>query len=119
MEVVNLAELAAAAEPNVPGDPFAHLDGCSLGVSRFSRHPRWEIHPGGDEFLQVVDGELDVILLTDDNPRVVLGPGDVFVVPQGVWHSPIPHGTVSLLSIGNYEGTRVSDEDDPRDIEPG
>ncbi|MDQ1124831.1 cupin domain-containing protein [Microbacterium trichothecenolyticum] len=45
----------------------------------------WHTHPDTDELFLVVSGELTIQLRDRD---VVLGPGDVFVVPQDVEHCP-------------------------------
>ena len=113
-EAANIHELRTTAPLNERGRALASLDGMPLLVSRFDAHPKWEIHPQGDELLQVIEGELEVTLLTDDRPTLVLAVGDVFVVPRDTWHSPVPRGTVTLLSTARYDGTRVSDLDDPR-----
>jgi mannose-6-phosphate isomerase-like protein (cupin superfamily) len=47
----------------------------------FVRHQ----HADTDEFFLVLDGELTIRL---DDGEVVLGPGDVYVVPRGVHHQP-------------------------------
>ena len=112
MVPIDLRSLAGAAEVNARGSRVAALDDYQIGISRFSRHPRWEIHPEADEFVQVIDGELGVSFL--DGDEMVLGPGQFVVIPRNVWHSPIPRGTVSVLTMSRYEGTRTSDEVDPR-----
>ncbi|MCH6551304.1 MAG: protein kinase [Planctomycetes bacterium] len=59
--------------------------------------------------------DFGIAKLLDDGPETsVVRPGEVFVIPRGVWHSPVPLGEVSLLSMAEYVGTRVSNEDDPR-----
>lgn len=84
-------------------------------VSRFSQHPRWEIHPNGEEVLVGIAGELSLIILDLAHPKtIVLKSGDVAVIPPNTWHSPMPNGEVSVLSMGDYGGTVVSDNDDPR-----
>lgn len=45
----------------------------------------WHTHPDTDELFMVVSGELTIQLRDRD---VILGPGDVFVVPKGVEHCP-------------------------------
>lgn len=45
----------------------------------------WHAHPDTDELFMVVSGELTIQLRDRD---VVLGPNDVYVVPQGVEHCP-------------------------------
>ena len=39
---------------------------CSLGVMRFSGQAPWERHPDGDELLHVLEGAIDLTVLTDD-----------------------------------------------------
>ncbi len=115
MKPVDMATIAAAAKLNARGTTIARVDSLDVGVSRFSEHPRWEFHPKGDELLIGISGELQITLLLDDGPETsVVRPGEVFVIPRGVWHSPVPLGEVSLLSMAEYVGTRVSNEDDPR-----
>src|SRR3954468_19083864 len=80
------------------GCEFGSLNQCTVGVARFSAHPRWERHPMGDELLHVFEGSLDLTVLTDAGPvEMTLGSGEVFVVPEGLWHSPRPRGSVTLL----------------------
>ena len=87
---------------------FGSLNQCTVGVARFSRHPRWERHPAGDELLHVIDGRLDLTVLTHSGPvDATLDSGSVFLVPRGLWHSPRPRGTVTLLFATPREGTEA------------
>jgi len=85
------------------GDPsriFAELNECAVGAVRFAAMPPWERHPAGDELLHVLDGELELSLLTPDGRiEVALRAGSVFVVPRGLWHRSSPRGAVSLLFV--------------------
>lgn len=45
----------------------------------------WHTHPDTDEFFLVVAGSLTIRMEADE---VVLGPGQVYVVPRGVRHQP-------------------------------
>jgi mannose-6-phosphate isomerase-like protein (cupin superfamily) len=93
---------------------FGSLNQCTVGIARFSAHPLWERHPNGDELLHVIEGRLDLTVLAEDGPvEMTLGPGQVLVVPQGLWHSPRPQGSVTLLFATPSEGTTVSDERPP------
>ena len=56
----------------------------------------WHSHPETDELFMVISGDL-VIQLRDGD--VVLGPGDVYVVPRGVEHCPRADGEVSAILI--------------------
>jgi mannose-6-phosphate isomerase-like protein (cupin superfamily) len=120
MEMFNLAGLATKARLNARGKTLAAFDGRTVGISRFSAHPRWEMHPHGDEFLQVIEGELELaLLLAKRTERTKLHAGEAVIVPKGVWHSPLPRGLVSLLHIADYRSTKVSDAEDPRTETPG
>jgi mannose-6-phosphate isomerase-like protein (cupin superfamily) len=110
-EPIDIAAIAGSLQVNARGTPVASMDDYEIGLSSFSSHPRWEIHPEADEFVQVVSGQLGVTLLGGE--EVVLRAGQAMVIPKNTWHSPVPRGTVSLLSMSRYEGTRVSDTADP------
>lgn len=59
----------------------------------------WHSHPETDELFLVVSGELVIQQRDEDGGDVVLGPGDVHVVPRGVEHCPRADGEVSALLI--------------------
>ena len=74
----------------------------------------WERHPGGDELLHILEGELEMTLLGDDvSENTVLRAGTVFVVPQGVWHRPHAISDLSLFFV-TPELTESSAAEDPR-----
>lgn len=55
----------------------------------------WHSHAEADDFFLVVSGELTIDLR---DRQVVLGPGELFVVPRGVEHRPrSQHGAEVLL----------------------
>ncbi|BCA56941.1 hypothetical protein W02_40810 [Nitrospira sp. KM1] len=115
MDVANLKNIAGVSELNKRGRVLARIGEVDVCVSRFSQHPKWEIHPNGEEVLVGISGELSLVILDEVNPKtIVLKSGDVAVIPQNTWHSPIPNGEVSVLSMGDYAGTTISNSDDPR-----
>lgn len=59
----------------------------------------WHSHPETDELFMVVSGKLVIQLRAENGGDVVLGPGDVYVVPRGVEHCPRADGEVSALLI--------------------
>ncbi|MEV1128879.1 cupin domain-containing protein [Agromyces sp. NPDC049794] len=59
----------------------------------------WHSHPETDELFLVVSGELVIQQRDEDGGDVVLGPGDVYVVPRGVEHCPRADGEVSAILI--------------------
>lgn len=111
----DIQAIASGLSTRGRGKTLASFNNCSVGVARFSTHPLWERHPAGDELLQVFEGELDLTLLTEDGRvEATLRPGSVFIVPRGLWHSPRPRGTVTMLFVSDTEGTEVSDKKDPQ-----
>ena len=114
MDVANLKTIASESDLNRRGRVLATIGQVSVCVSRFSQHPKWEIHPNGEEVLVGISGELSLVILDAVHPKtILLKSGDVAVIPQNTWHSPIRHGEVAVLNIGNYAGTRVSNNEDP------
>src|SRR5262249_50611189 len=56
----------------------------------------WHRHEETDDFFLVLDGRLEVRLR---DRTVVLGPGELFVVPRGVEHQTYAEAETSLLLI--------------------
>jgi mannose-6-phosphate isomerase-like protein (cupin superfamily) len=76
----------------------------------------WHDHPETDEAFIVLDGELRI----DFRDRsVVLGPGEMFVVPKGTEHKPFAEKEVKMLLIeprgtlntGHEGGERTAEND--------
>jgi mannose-6-phosphate isomerase-like protein (cupin superfamily) len=88
---------------------------CLLGVTAFSGQTPWERHPDGDELLHVLEGAVEVTVLTADGPhRETVAAGSLFVVPSGLWHRQQAHARASLLFATAAETTETSWSDDPR-----
>lgn len=81
---------------------------CSAGLSP------WERHPDDDELLQVLEGEVDIIVLREDGPvTTTVRAGSFFVVPRGLWHRH--HVKVRLKELFLTPGpSEHSMADDPR-----
>jgi len=83
------------------------------------READWELlrrrHPGGDELLHILEGEVDVIVLTDGGPvHEIARAGSVCIVPQGLWHRTHARAAVTLLYMTPAEGNEHSFAEDPR-----
>jgi quercetin dioxygenase-like cupin family protein len=121
-----LGELSAAAplaitretteaEANDAVREIGRLEDRFLGVMRFSGTTPWERHPDGDELLHVLDGEVDVTLLTDDGPVDVAVPaGSLFVCPRGLWHRQTPRTAATVFFATPTATSEASWDDDPR-----
>lgn len=68
--------------------------------------PSWEMHPGGDEVLILIDGRMTMIL---DEPggerRVEMAPGATCIVPKGVWHRALVPQASRFIGITYGPGT--------------
>src|SRR5882724_959301 len=94
---------------------LASLNRCTVGVSRFSEPSHWERHPTGDELLHILEGEADVVTLTDGGPvHSTVRAGSIFICPRGLWHRVLPRSPLSMLFATPGEGTEHSDAKEPR-----
>ena len=98
-------------------DAFSRVETFGHGgifVGRFSGQSPWERHRNGDELVHVLEGEVDITVLTDGEPvRATLRAGSIFVVPQGLWHRQLTRGEVEMMTA-TPQPTDVSWADDPR-----
>ena len=93
---VNLeAALAAFDEPFRPRI-VGTMNDYKLMVAKTSGEFVWHPHPETDDFFLVVKGTLTIQLRDRD---VVLGPGELFVVPRGVEHCPKSDDGAEILLI--------------------
>jgi mannose-6-phosphate isomerase-like protein (cupin superfamily) len=90
-------------------EDFGNFAGHVL-IQRFSFDedwPTWEVHPHGDEFVYLIEGDTDFVLQEDSTRRTVRvsEPGSYVVVPKGAWHTARPHAPTTLLFVTPGEGT--------------
>lgn len=68
----------------------------------------WEVHPKGDEFVYLLEGDVDFLLKPAGEAirRVRISrPGEYVVVPKGAWHTAEPHAPTKMLFVTPGEGT--------------
>lgn len=112
---LNITSETTGEEAQASFRQLTSFDECAVGVMRFSGLTPWERHPGGDELLHVLEGEVDVTLLTDGGPvHRTVSEGSVFVCPRGLWHRQLPRPKVSMLFATPTKTTEVSFAEDPR-----
>ena len=106
---VTTAEDDAAAFPRL-----ASFNAGAIYVGRFSGETPWERHPDADELLHVLEGAVDITLLTDGGmTQVSVSAGSVCVVPRGLWHRQRARPSVTLLAAVP-DNSELSEADDPR-----
>jgi quercetin dioxygenase-like cupin family protein len=83
-------------------------------VGRFSGQTPWERHSQGDEFVHVLNGEVELTILTDhESVYVMLRAGSIFVVPQGLWHRQVARTRMAALLSATPTPTDISTAQDP------
>jgi PhnB protein len=83
-----------------------------LVVSRGDQRTHWERHLGGDEMIYVMDGETEIVTLTDGGPvESTIHAGSMFICPEGLWHrlTPRPFVSAFYLTPRRTEGSAAKD----------
>ena len=116
---LTITENTTGEEADAAVRTVAQLDHqLTLGVMSYSGQTPWERHPGGDELLYALDGEVEVTVLTDDGPvHETVRKGSAFVCVKGLWHRQLARKSVSMLYGTATETSEVSFAEDPREPE--
>ncbi len=112
MKAVNLAEKLATFTEHWQPRVVGQFNGHDLMVAKLEGEFSWHRHDETDDFFLVLQGRLTLRLRDGD---VTLGPGELFVVPQGVEHCPVAAEEVHLLLI---ERTGTPNTGDPATAAP-
>jgi mannose-6-phosphate isomerase-like protein (cupin superfamily) len=95
-DTINLAEKLAQFSEHWAPRAIAQLNDYDIMVVKLQGEFVWHSHADTDEFFLVLKGRLTIRLR---DREVVLGPGELFVVPRGVEHQPFAQEEVHLLLI--------------------
>jgi quercetin dioxygenase-like cupin family protein len=70
--------------------------------------PTWEMHPGGDEFVYLLSGSVELLLEEAAGVKslALLDTGAV-IVPRGVWHTAKVHAPSRMLHVTLGAGTKT------------
>jgi mannose-6-phosphate isomerase-like protein (cupin superfamily) len=96
MSAINLNEKLASCDDHWAPKIVESFNGHDVMVVKVKGEFVWHSHADTDDFFLVLKGRL-TIQLRDRN--VVLGPGELFVVPKGVEHRPVASEETHLLLI--------------------
>jgi mannose-6-phosphate isomerase-like protein (cupin superfamily) len=94
--VRNLDELLSRFADHWSPKKIAELNDYDVKLVKVQGEFTWHEHAGTDELFLVLDGRLTIQLRDRD---VVLGPGELFVVPRGVEHCPRAEEETSILLL--------------------
>ena len=94
------SDFSASTRERKPGPP-QRIEGMTIGlVEVYEDAPhRGEVHPDGDEILDVISGKLHVVGESDPGAALDLGPGDVCIVRKGEWRLVTMLEPAQLLHI--------------------
>jgi mannose-6-phosphate isomerase-like protein (cupin superfamily) len=93
---VNLAEKLSLFTEQWSPKIVTGFNGNDIMVVKVKGEFNWHSHPDTDDFFMVLSGRLRIQLRDGD---VVLGPGELYVVPKGVEHCPLAEEETHLLLI--------------------
>lgn len=93
---INLAEKLALFSDYWAPRTVARLNEYNVMAVKVQSTFVWHTHADTDDFFLVLKGRLTIHLRDRD---VVLGPGELFVVPRGVEHQPFAEEETHLLLI--------------------
>ncbi len=93
---INLAEKLSHFSETFSPKIVAGFNGHDVMVVKLEGPFVWHSHPDTDDFFLVLKGRLRIQLRDGD---VVLGPGEMYVVPQGAEHCPVAEEPTELLLI--------------------
>ena len=95
-EAVNLRSKLEAFSEHWSPKIVSRFNECDVMVVKALGEFTWHHHNDTDDFFLVLNGRLRIEMRDGD---VVLGPGELYVVPKGVEHRPVAEEEVHLLLI--------------------
>lgn len=112
MNVINLREKLDAFQDRWSPKVLAELNGQHVKVAKLEGTFVWHHHQDEDELFLVLSGHLTIELRDGE---IVLGPGELAVIPRGVEHRPRADEEVevllfepaSTLNTGNVRNERT------------
>ena len=93
---IDLADAFSSFAGHYAPKVVARLNDYEIKVVKLKGEFVWHTHEETDELFLVVQGELTIQLRDGD---VMLGPGQMYVVPRGVEHCPTAEGEVHAVLI--------------------
>lgn len=93
---VNLADKLATFSEHWSPRIVSQFNDCDVMVVKAQGAFNWHHHDDTDDFFLVLQGRLRIELRDGD---VVLGPGELYVVPRGVEHRPVAEEETHVLII--------------------
>lgn len=93
-QILNIATSLDAVSEYWSPRRLTSINDYDVKLAKFLGEFVWHTHPDTDELFLVVDGTITIQLRAEN---IVLGQGDVYVVPRGVEHCPKADAEASVL----------------------
>jgi mannose-6-phosphate isomerase-like protein (cupin superfamily) len=116
LHAVNLVHKASIIDKQWSPRIVAEMNDYQFKVVRIEGEFIWHSHPETDEAFLVLEGELRIDL---PHGSVLVGPGELYVVPRGVEHRTAAEAEATLMMIeprgilntGHEGGARTAEND--------
>ena len=105
---INLDQKLALFSEQWAPRTVAGFNGHDVMVVKVEGEFVWHRHEDTDDFFLVLKGRL--VIRMRDRDDVVLGPGELYVVPRGVEHKPVAEEETHLLLIEPTGTPNTGDE---------
>ncbi|MCX4630019.1 cupin domain-containing protein [Streptomyces sp. NBC_01443] len=115
MHPVNIARKLSAFDEQWAPRRIARINDYEVKAAKLQGEFVWHTHEDTDEMFLVVSGTLTIRLRDGD---VVVGPGELYVVPRGVEHCPAADEEVSILLFEPAGTANTGDAGGERTREP-
>ena len=112
---INLAEKIALLPGSYQPGIVGYMNDYKLIVVKVDGEFVWHKHDDTDDFFLVLSGRLTIQLRDRD---VVLGPGELFVIPKGVEHCPKADEETHVLLIEPRDTVNTGDAGGDKTVEP-
>ena len=96
MDKINVADKLASFSEHFTPKLIADVNGQSLKVVKALGEFVWHTHENDDELFWVISGKLKMCFR---DREVMVGPGELIVVPKGTEHKPVADEEVELVLI--------------------
>ncbi|MFN7960755.1 MAG: cupin domain-containing protein [Thermoanaerobaculia bacterium] len=114
-QAINLRQKLSLFHEKYSPRIVAQLNDYHFKVAKLEGEFLWHSHPETDEAFLVIEGELT---LEFRDGAVVLGPGELYVVPRGVEHKPVAEKECHLLLIEPAATVNTGDAGGERTVIP-
>jgi quercetin dioxygenase-like cupin family protein len=112
---LKITDETTGEEANAAVHTIGDMGERSLGVMRFSGLTPWERHMGGDELVYVLEGAIDVTVLTEDSEvQRRVSAGSFFICTEGLWHRQRTQPSAAVLYGTPIKTSQHSFAEDPR-----